>query len=86
MQALLCERVGQRAYDMLLANQLGKRLGTPLAGEDLAHLNKPSERTERKGTTDFMTSGALPFHPREALIMGFIESKLPLKWGIYKGA
>ena len=36
-QALLRERVLQRAHHVLLADQLGKRAGTPLAGEDLCH-------------------------------------------------
>ena len=37
MQSLLPEGVGQCRNGMFLADQLGKRLGPPLAGEDLGH-------------------------------------------------
>ena len=37
MQPLLGQRVFERAHHVLLPHHLGKRAGTPLAGEDLGH-------------------------------------------------
>jgi hypothetical protein len=37
MQPLLAQRIGQRAHNVLLANQFGKTAGAPLAGKNLGH-------------------------------------------------
>ena len=40
MQALLLERIGKRRHHVLLPDQFGKGLGTPLARENLTHFRR----------------------------------------------
>ena len=40
MQALLLQRIGERPHHMLLPDQFGKGLGTPLARENLTHFRR----------------------------------------------
>ena len=68
MQPPVRERIAERGDDVLLTRQLGKRLGPPLAGEDLVGHREFSEA--RAGRAATLQHAAATLHNQWVAVRG----------------